>query len=359
MVEAHQGHRFTYWLQGFQPDLAGLSILNRGSVVVCTGPTGAGKSLLGLAIAGEVKPSEGSISVVSRRIGLCAQLPWLPGQCVYETITGFSETTGLHHDIWYQQVLDACCIDDGILLSPAAKDVRSGHARLSGGQRQRLALARAVYQRHDILVLDDPFSALDSRTQERVIVNLLGPGGLLRDSSTTVFLATIAARAHYFADRILLLRHGRVEFDGNWSSFCARSGPFSEDSFANGDEARVDDQKKAEFISADESKLAVKDDDLDIDRRFGNASVYQYYLQSVGAMNMLALLVCTALYSFFSIFPHYWLKWWTQAGAKKDVFYIPVTCHFIPSLGPPPAVCFEIISSNWLLDLGQCCMLIS
>lgn len=56
------------------------------------------------------------------------------------------------------------------------------------------ALARAVYQRCDILVLDDPFSALDQRTQDRVIVNLLSPDGLLRHMHTTVFLITNAGK---------------------------------------------------------------------------------------------------------------------------------------------------------------------
>ncbi|KAH0349062.1 P-loop containing nucleoside triphosphate hydrolase protein, partial [Aureobasidium melanogenum] len=292
--------------------------INRGSIVVCTGPTGVGKSLLGLAIVGEVKPFKGSISVVSRRIGLCTQLPWLPGQCISEIITGLSRATGMHNDIWYQRVLDACHIDDGILLSPAAK----GHARLSGGQRQRVALARAVHQRHEILVLDDPFSALDQRTQERVMVNLLAPGGLLRNSHTVVFLITNAPAACSLADRILLLKHDRIEFDGDWSNFRTLSDSSSEGPFVDDDEAKFDDQKKAAFVSVEESKLVIKKDELDIDRRSHDASVYQYYLQSVGAMDMLALLGCTALYSFFSAFPHYWLKWWTQAGATKDIFYM-------------------------------------
>ncbi|KAH0160254.1 P-loop containing nucleoside triphosphate hydrolase protein, partial [Aureobasidium melanogenum] len=296
--------------------------INHGCIIVCTGPTGSGKSLLGLMIAGEMKPSKGSVSVVSRRIGLCAQLPWLPRQCVLETITGFSRTASTHNDIWYQQVLDACCIDDGILLSPAAKGAGSGHARLSGGQRQRVALARAAYQGHDILVLDDPFSALDQRTQERVIVNLLGPGGLLRNSHTIVFLITNAPAAYSLADRILLLKHGRIGFDGDWSNFRTQASSFSESSFVNGDETKLDDQKKAGFVSSEGSRLAIKNDKLDIDRRSGDASVYRYYVLSVGAMNMLALLSCTALYSFFSIFPHYWLKWWTQAGAMKDIYYM-------------------------------------
>ncbi|KAH0123005.1 P-loop containing nucleoside triphosphate hydrolase protein, partial [Aureobasidium melanogenum] len=305
------------------PTLENINLrFNRGSIVVCTGPTAVGKSLLGLAIAGEVEISEGSLSVVSRRIGLCAQLPWLPEQCISETITGLSRTTGMHNDIWYRQVLDACCIDDGILLSPAVKGAGSGHARFSGGQRQRVALARAVYQRHDILVLDDPFSALDQRTQERVIVNLLGPSGLLQNSHTMVFLITSALAACSLADRILLLKHGRIEFDGDWSSLLTRSDSSPEGPFVNDDEARIDDQKKAEFVSVEESKLVIKNDELDIDRRSDDASVYRYYLQSVGVMNMLSLLSCTALYSFFSAFPQYWLKWWMQAGATKDIFYM-------------------------------------
>lgn len=47
-----------------------------------------------------------------------------------------------------------------------------------------------------------------------------------------------------------------------------------------------------------------------------------YYLRSVGAFNMIALLSCTALYSFFSIFPQYWLKWWTESKTANDTFYM-------------------------------------
>jgi ATP-binding cassette subfamily C (CFTR/MRP) protein 1 len=189
------------------------------SIVACTGFTGVGKSILGLAITGEITPSKGSVSTISKRTGLCAQSPWLPGQSISETIQGFSGISAPRDDAWYQQVLDACCIDDDILLNPAARDTAKGHARLSGGQRQRVALARAVYQRHDILVLDDPFSALDQGTQDRVIFNLLGPDGLLRKSHTTVFLITNATRAYSLADRILLLKDSRIQFDGDYSSY--------------------------------------------------------------------------------------------------------------------------------------------
>jgi ATP-binding cassette subfamily C (CFTR/MRP) protein 1 len=295
--------------------------IKSGSVVACTGFTGVGKSILGLAITGEITPSKGSVSTISKRTGLCAQSPWLPGQSISETIQGFAGVSALRDDAWYQQVLNACCIDDDILLKSAVRDTGKGHARLSGGQRQRVALARAVYQRHDILVLDDPFSALDQGTQDRVVFNLLGPDGLLRKSHTTVFLITNATRAYFLADRILLLEDNRIQFDGDYRSFHKYSGSLAEIP-GNDETAESDSQKKAQLKTVKKSKLATVDDQLDVDSRLGDVSVYRYYLRSVGAGNMLALLICTALYSFFSIFPHYWIKWWTEAGASKDVFYM-------------------------------------
>ncbi|KAI4737758.1 hypothetical protein E4T50_11749 [Aureobasidium sp. EXF-12298] len=304
------------------PTLKNINLrVDSGSIVVCTGSTGVGKSILGLAIAGEIVPTKGSISTISERTGLCVQSPWLPGQSISETIQGFSRLSALHDDTWYQQVLDACCIDDDILLNPAAKDTASGHARLSGGQRQRVALARAVYQRHDILVLDDPFSALDQRTQERVVVNLLGPDGLLRNSHTTVFFITNATRAYSLADRILLLKDNHIQFDGGYSSFHTSSGSLPE-IFTNNDKAEPNEEKKTQLEPVKKSKFVSKDDRFETDSRPSDMSVYRYYFQSVGLPNMLALLTCTALYSFFSIFPHYWIKWWTEAGARKDVFYM-------------------------------------
>ena len=56
------------------------------------------------------------------------------------------------------------------------------------------ALARAVYARCDILVLDDPFSALDGGTEKHIVQNLLGQEGILRRMKTTVFLITNAGK---------------------------------------------------------------------------------------------------------------------------------------------------------------------
>ncbi|KAI5194570.1 hypothetical protein E4T39_08584 [Aureobasidium subglaciale] len=295
--------------------------IGKGSVVVCTGPTGVGKSLLGLAIAGEVSPSNGSISVISRQIAICAQSPWLSGQSAEEIIRGAPKTSEMNDDAWYQKVLDACCIDDAILLNPALNSGGNGSASLSGGQKQRIALARAVYQRCQILILDDPFSALDQHTQDNVISNLIGPAGLLRNSHATVFLITNATRAYSLADRILLLGPCRIEFDGDSDGLHSYLGTTAHSSFGEIEKTEIRNEK-TQSSPVRAQKLTTMDNELDMDRKPGDLSVYGYYLQSVGTSNMLALLACTALYSFFSIFPQYWLKWWTEAETTDDIFYI-------------------------------------
>ncbi|THV64642.1 hypothetical protein D6D28_09754 [Aureobasidium pullulans] len=295
--------------------------IDQGSIVICTGPTGVGKSVLALAVAGEVTPSKGSISVITKLTALCVQSAWLSGQSVSDMVRGFSSSSVSHDEGWYRQVLEACCIDREILLDSSTSS-GSGHARLSGGQKQRIALARAVYQRCDILVLDDPFSALDQRTQDRVIVNLLSPDGLLRHMHTTVFLITNAARAYPLADRILLLEQRSIKFDGDWSEYLAQSGSLTSYTHEHdGIQAEVDENKQPAVVR-NQKQQVIKDDEFDLDRRPGDAAVYGYYLRSVGAFNMIALLSCTALYSFFSIFPQYWLKWWTESKTANDTFYM-------------------------------------
>ena len=111
--------------------------IDQGSIVICTGPTGVGKSVLALAVAGEVTPSKGSISVITKLTALCVQSAWLSGQSISDMVRGFSSSSVSHDEGWYRQVLEACCIDREILLDSSTSS-GSGHARLSGGQKQRI-----------------------------------------------------------------------------------------------------------------------------------------------------------------------------------------------------------------------------
>jgi ABC-type bacteriocin/lantibiotic exporter with double-glycine peptidase domain len=156
------------------------------------GSIGSGKSVLLKAILGEVLCSSGRIEINNRSIAYCSQLPWLVNGSVKEAICGFASEAASSDDTWYRTVLEACVLSRDMLnfASGDQTNIGSRGAKLSGGQKQRISLARAVYSRSKILVLDDVLSALDKETERKVFDNLLGTNGMLRKMGCTVIMVT-------------------------------------------------------------------------------------------------------------------------------------------------------------------------
>ena len=164
--------------------------INPGALTIITGAVGSGKTTLLKAILGELPHGHtGYISLPSRRIGYCSQSAWLPNTSIERAVRGPSENDS--DNAWYQTCLYACDLDRDITSLPRGDQATTGSgSSLSGGQRLRIALARAIYSRPDIMLLDDVLSGLDNRTQAVVLARLFGPDGLLRRLRTTVVLAT-------------------------------------------------------------------------------------------------------------------------------------------------------------------------
>jgi len=178
----------------------------RGSLTMVIGPVGSGKTTLLRAILGEAAYGEGgSVSVASERIGFCAQTPWLPNMTIRQAILGLSEEGRLDMDEgWYETCLHACALVHDMDLIPEADQTQIGSAStvLSGGQKQRVSLARCLYSRVPILLLDDVLAALDAKTQATVMARLFGEGGLLRKQNTTTVLVTHASRSFPSSSRL-------------------------------------------------------------------------------------------------------------------------------------------------------------
>ena len=180
------------WSVGYSqsPVLADINAcLEKGNLTIVAGPVGSGKTTFLLGLLGETRCFGGCTRIPSKSIGYCSQSSWLVNDTFRNNVVAQSPPD----DKWYLTVVKACALDVDISRMSSGHDtlVGSRGVVLSGGQKQRLALARAVYAKKDILLLDDVFSALDVKVGQRVFQRLLSPEhGLLRTLGTTVVLVT-------------------------------------------------------------------------------------------------------------------------------------------------------------------------
>ena len=179
------------------------------SLSIFTGAVASGKTLLLRAILGDVSPESGTIGICSRRIAYCSQVPWLVRGSIRDVICGF-ETQASIDENWYKACLYACALDEDIRMLPSGDQtiIESNNTRLSGGQKQRVCLARALYARPHIVILDDVLSALDRTTQEHVVEHLFGISGLFRKLGSAALLVSHSCQLRHaiidctFADHL-------------------------------------------------------------------------------------------------------------------------------------------------------------
>ncbi|OAL34968.1 hypothetical protein AYO20_05683 [Fonsecaea nubica] len=142
----------------------------RGLTVVF-GPVAAGKTALLQALLGELDLRQGKLMKPHAAIGYCAQTPWLQSMSIRENILFNSQ----YDDTRYKKTLEACALlpDLANFKYGDLSNIGENGIGLSGGQKARVALARAVYSRAQILLLDDPLSALDHQTAEWIVKKCL------------------------------------------------------------------------------------------------------------------------------------------------------------------------------------------
>ncbi|RMZ75001.1 hypothetical protein DV737_g5549, partial [Chaetothyriales sp. CBS 132003] len=191
----------------------------KGELTCIVGRVGAGKSSLLQSILGDLCKVGGSIAVRGR-IAYVAQQAWVMNASVKENIL-----FGHRWDpLFYTQTINACALADDFKQLPDGDQTEVGERgiSLSGGQRARLTLARAVYARADIYLLDDVLSAVDQHVGRHLINNVLGPDGLLKGK--TKILATNALTVLREADYMYLLRDHTVLERGTYHQLMAMRG---------------------------------------------------------------------------------------------------------------------------------------
>ena len=208
---------FTTRAGGSLPVLDGIDLtIPGGGIIALIGPNGCGKSTLLRVIAGLLEPGSGAalldgspIVGPDPRIGLVFQEPrLLPWRSAADNIAYPLELAGWSPERRGPRVSTLIHL---VGLDPAVPGSRP--SELSGGTAQRVALARALALEPAVLLLDEPFSALDALTRERFDLELLR---LWDRAATTIVMVTHSIpEAILIADRVVVLspRPGRVVAD--------------------------------------------------------------------------------------------------------------------------------------------------
>lgn len=202
------------------PVLANIDFSARKGELSCiVGRVGSGKSSLLQSIIGDLWKMEGEV-VVRGRVAYVAQSPWVMNATVRENIV-----FGHRWDPeFYDMTIEACALLDDFKNIPDGDQTEVGERgiSLSGGQKARLTLARAVYARADIYILDDILSAVDQHVGRHLINKVLGREGIL--NSKTRILATNAIPVLKSADFIGLLRDKTLIEKGTYEQLLAMKG---------------------------------------------------------------------------------------------------------------------------------------
>ncbi|KAK0618587.1 P-loop containing nucleoside triphosphate hydrolase protein [Bombardia bombarda] len=197
-----------------------------GKLSLVTGSTGSGKSLLLAAILGEVKLISGTINLPTRLpvngtaqsisdaewlvpglISFVSQIPWIEsGTLMDNVLFGLPFMTDR-----YNKVLHACALQKDVknLVNGDQTQVGPQGISLSGGQRWRIALARALYSRADILVLDDVLSAVDPHVGQKIVNEALT--GELARGRTRILATHHSDLVMPHASYLVRLNDGRLE----------------------------------------------------------------------------------------------------------------------------------------------------
>ncbi|CAB4575857.1 MAG: ATP-binding cassette domain-containing protein [Actinobacteria bacterium] len=195
--------------------------LAEGEIASLLGPSGCGKTTLLRAIAGLIQPSAGTIRFGSQLVGVSSVvLPpskrktgYVPQQgALFPHLSVAKNISfGLDREQYSQSEISQIAAEMISLIGMSGLEDRMPY-QLSGGQQMRVALARALAIKPKLILLDEPFAALDAAFRDELRTEVIG---LLRSLGSTALLVTHdREEALVSSDRVILMRGGQVAQSG-------------------------------------------------------------------------------------------------------------------------------------------------
>ncbi|KAI6009305.1 ABC protein [Pisolithus marmoratus] len=314
----------------------------RGHLAAIVGPVGSGKSSLLQGIIGEMRKVSGHVSV-GGKVAYCSQTAWIQNTTLRENVL-FGQPFDEER---YWRVIELSCLlpDLEVLPDGDLTEIGERGINLSGGQKQRVNIARALYFNPEIVIFDDPLSAVDAHVGKSLFEDTIL--GFLRSRGITVLLVTHAIHFLSQVDYIYTMRDGMIVERGTFNELVEQNGEFARlaqeyggqtegaKDASEADQAAlkrknvtIEDVKlksanvreRAEGKGKAEGRLIVKEQ-----RKTGSVSLQVYWAYLVagrGAIMLPLIIVFICVMQASQLMNTYALVWWeSNTWDRPDSFY--------------------------------------
>ncbi|XP_068155675.1 ATP-binding cassette sub-family C member 4 [Drosophila tropicalis] len=219
------------------------------TLTAVVGPVGAGKSSFLNVLLGEVGIDQGE-ALVHGKISYASQEPWVFEGTIRDNIVFVED----YNEKRYQKVVKVCGLERDLELLPRGDLTMVGErgVSLSGGQKARVSLARAVYRKADIYLLDDPLSAVDTHVGKHIFDRCI------RDFLCTKIRILVTHQVQYLSDveHLLLMGGGKVIAQGSYQQLqSSRQFQFLEQTH---DESGIDTHSVTSYLSRSDSEKSME-----------------------------------------------------------------------------------------------------
>ncbi|KAF7295535.1 ABC protein [Mycena indigotica] len=329
---------------GYEPfRLEGVSMrVPRGSLVAIVGRVGSGKSSLLQGLVGEMRiDGAKSTWAFGGRVAYCPQTAWIQNATLRDNVV-FGQP--FDEERYWHVIEEACLLPDLQLLADGdLTEIGEKGINLSGGQKQRVNIARALYYGAEVILFDDPLSAVDANVGKALFHGAIR--GLV-SRGKTVLLVTHALHFLPLCDYVYVLEHGQITREGTYRQVVETGGLFGieqEDKGKEFDEVEEEDAKKQAItvtVTVEDAKdkarramagaagtgklegrLMVKEA-----RTTGGVSwsVYGYFMKAGGVWRVVIVVLMATIMQASQVVNSYALVWWQRNTFNKSFAFYQV-----------------------------------